>query len=189
MDTLLFYAINGLAGRFDWLDAFMTFWAHPSPGWLGLVLAIAAWAWFNWWEALFGVPTVSSAVAIADAIGAQLKHLVQRPRPCLVLPDATVFGQCGALHSFPSNHAINSATIAAFLHVVYPKSAWVTWPLVGLIGVARVFTGSHYVGDVVGGWAIGIMMGAGAAFLLLRWRRFRPIVPETVSPPSNGPMP
>ncbi len=174
MDTALFYAINGLAGQAGWLDAFMRFWSHPSPGWQGLSVIVAVWVWWKWWEALVALPTVGSAVAIADAIGAQLKHLAQRPRPCLVLPDVTVLGQCGGLHSFPSNHAVNAATIAAFLHVLYPKSGWITWPLVALIGVARVFIGVHYVGDVVGGWIVGLLMGAGSAFLLLRWHRFRP---------------
>ena len=143
---------------------------------------MAAWAWINWWEALLGLPTVSSAVAIADALGAQLKHVIQRPRPCLVLPDVTVLGQCGGLHSFPSNHAVNSAAVAAFFSVLYPKAGWILWPVVGLIGVARVFVGAHYLGDIVGGWLIGSMMGAGAAVLLLRWRRFRPAaVPSPAS--------
>ncbi|GKS58965.1 phosphatase PAP2 family protein [Nitrospira sp.] len=178
MDVWIFSAINGLAGHVEWLDAFMRFWSHPSPGLLGVVAAIVAWGWFNWWEALLGLPTVSSAVAIADAVGAQLKHVVQRPRPCLALPDVTLLGQCGGLHSFPSNHAINAAVLAAFFHVLYPKSGWITWPIVGLIGLARVYIGVHYMGDVIVGWIIGTMMGAGAAVLLLRWRRFRPSSPK-----------
>ncbi len=185
MDTFLFYAINGLAGRADWLDACMKFWSHPSPGWQGLVVAALAWLWANWREALLGAPTMASAVAIADAIGAQLKHLVQRARPCVELPDVTLLGQCGGLSSFPSNHAINSATVAAFLHVLYPKSRWITWPIVGLIGLGRVYTGAHYPGDIVGGWLIGAIMGAGSAFLLLRWHRFRPSAPATESPQAE----
>ncbi len=175
MDTSLFYALNGLAGRSEWLDAVLRFLAHPSPGWQGLVVAAGVWLWINWREALLAMPTLASVIAIADAVGAQLKHLVQRPRPCLVLPDVSLLGQCGGLYSFPSNHALNSAAIAAFLHVLYPKTRWVSWPLVGLIGLARVSIGVHYAGDVLGGWVIGFVMGAGAALLLLRWRRFRPV--------------
>ncbi len=189
MDTWLFHAINGLAGRADWLDAGMKFWSHPSPGWQGLVVALLAWLWANWREALLGVPTLASAVAIADAIGAQLKHVVQRPRPCVELPDVTLLGQCGGLSSFPSNHAINSATLAAFLHVLYPKSGWITWPIVGLIGLARVYTGAHFPGDIVGGWMIGAIMGAGAAFLLLRWHRFRPEKQTLATTPASAPAP
>ena len=188
-DASLFYAINGLAGRFEWLDAAMRFFAHPSPGYLGIVVAVALWAWWSWWEAMFAVPTVASAVGIADAIGAQLKHLVERLRPCVTLPDVHLLGDCGRLFGFPSNHAINTAAMAAFLHALYPKTGWVSWPIVALVGVARVYTGVHYPGDVVGGWLVGGIMGAGAAFLLLRWHRFRPAGPAATMPASDHPHP
>lgn len=188
-DASLFYIINGLAGRFEWLDALMQFFAHPSPGYAGLALVLAVWAWWSWWEALFAVPTVASAVGIADAIGAQLKHLVERLRPCVILPDVQLLGDCGRLFGFPSNHAINTAAMAAFLHALYPKTGWISWPIVGLVGLARVYTGVHYPGDVVGGWLIGGIMGAGAAFLLLRWHRFRPAAPAQTAPGADHPHP
>jgi undecaprenyl-diphosphatase len=188
-DAALFYAINGIAGRFGWLDAAMQFFAHPSPGYLGIVVAVALWAWWSWWESLFAVPTIASAVGIADAIGAQLKHLVERLRPCVTLPDVHLLGDCGRLFGFPSNHAINTAAMAAFLQALYPKTGWVSWPIVVLVGLARVYTGVHYPGDVMGGWLVGGIMGAGAAFLLLRWHRFRPVAPAKTVPASDHPHP
>lgn len=188
-DAALFYAINGLAGRFEWLDAAMRFFAHPSPGYLGIVVAVVLWAWWSWWESLFAVPTVVSAVGIADAVGAQLKHLVERLRPCVTLPDVHLLGDCGRLFGFPSNHAINTAAMAAFLHALYPRTGWISWPIVGMVGIARVYTGVHYPGDVMGGWLVGGIMGAGAAFLLLRWHRFRPVAPAETRPASDDPHP
>lgn len=188
-DAALFYAINGLAGRFEWLDVAMRFCAHPSPGLLGLSVAVVLWAWWSWWESLFAVPTVASAVGIADAMGAQLKHLVERLRPCVSLPDVHLLGDCGRLFGFPSNHAINTAAMAAFLHALYPKTGWISWPIVFLVGVARVYTGVHYPGDVLGGWLVGGIMGAGAAFLLLRWHRFRPAAAVKTIPTSDHSRP
>jgi undecaprenyl-diphosphatase len=82
---------------------------------------------------------------------------------------------CGGAFSFPSNHAANTASAAAFFQVLYPKSGWIGWPLVAAIGIARVYIGAHYLTDVVGGWIVGGLIGASVAWFLRRWSRFRPV--------------
>ena len=174
LDESLVRAINGFAGQSAWLDGLALNLSTSSLLWVpGIVLA-GFWLWLSRREALLGAPVLAATIGIADFLGARLKDLIARPRPCSSLMDIQqVEAACGKVFSFPSNHAINTAVAAAFLQVLYPRSGWVSWPLVGLIGLSRVYIGAHYATDVLGGWAIGGLLGAGAAWLILRYFRVR----------------
>ncbi|WP_447984289.1 phosphatase PAP2 family protein [Nitrospira sp. Nam74] len=174
MDEALFQAINGLAGQSTIADWFMLALAQPSNLLFPGVLVFAYWAWTDKRQAIVGSLTLAAVILINDFIGAQLKHLVARPRPCRALEGVHQLAGCGGTFSFPSNHAMNTAAAAAFAQVLYPASGWVTWPLVALIGFSRVYVGAHYVSDVVGAWALGGALGAVAGFSLLRWSVFKP---------------
>lgn len=175
VDETLFLAINGLAGQSAAADYFFLQLGNRSTLYLPGACAIAYWIWSNRREALLSGPVLGAAVGLTDFVGGQLKWVFERVRPCRALAEAVKVepSGCGGLFSFPSNHAANTAAIAAFLQVLYPKSGWVTWPIVGLIGFARVYVGAHYATDVLGGWVLGGMLGGGAAWVLLQWPRFR----------------
>jgi undecaprenyl-diphosphatase len=180
-DESLFRAINGLAGQSAFLDWLALTLSKPGMLWAPGILLTCYWLWLSWREALLGGPLLGGSIGVLDFIGAQIKHLIARPRPCMALPDINQLEACGKSFGFPSNHAVNTATAAAFLQVLYPRSGWVSWPLVALIGLARVFLGAHYVTDVLGGWVFGGLCGAGAAWLLLQWPRFRRRSPMPLS--------
>lgn len=167
LDEAIFYAINGLAGRSPLLDQAALALSRSGTVLLPGVLAAGYWLWSRRREALIAAPALAALVVVADFLGAQLKHAVARGRPCQVLPDVHDLTGCGATFGFPSNHALNSATAAAFLQVLYPATGWVSWPLVALIGLARVYVGAHFLSDVVGGWLLGGLVGAGAALWLV----------------------
>ena len=183
-DESLFHAINGLAGRSTIVDQLFLLLGTRSSIYLPAGIAIAYWIWVNRREAFIGAPSLAAVVGLSDLVGGKLKWLVERVRPCQALSEVVKVepGGCGGLFSFPSNHAVNTAAAAAFLYVLYPKSGWVSWPIVGLVGVARVYVGAHYVTDVIGGWILGGICGSGAAWLLLQWPRFRR---ESVTTASN----
>ena len=133
------------------------------------LLLVVYWSWTNWTEARIAGPSLALLIGVSDIVGGQLKMLIGRPRPCHVFAHIQELVGCGGTMSMPSNHAFNSATAAAFLHLLYPSTGWISWPLVGLIGVSRVYLGAHYVTDVFVGWMLGIILGAGMGFLLARF--------------------
>jgi membrane-associated phospholipid phosphatase len=173
-DESFFRAINSLAGQSAWVDQVALSLSNSSLLWAPCILLVCYWLWLSWREVLLCAPVLAATIGIADFLGARLKHLVARPRPCMSLLNIQhVEAACGKVFSFPSNHAINTAVAASFLQVLYPRSGWVSWPLVGLIGLSRVYIGAHYVTDVMGGWVIGGLLGAGAAWLLLLYSPLR----------------
>ena len=183
-DESLFLAINGLAGRSAAADYLFLQLGNRNTLYLPGACAIAYWLWSNRREALLGGPVLGAAVGLTDFFGGQLKWVFERVRPCRALTEAVKIepSGCGGLFSFPSNHAANTAALAAFLQVLYPRSGWITWPIVALVGFSRVFIGAHYVTDVLGGWVLGGVIGGAAAWALLQWPRFRTKLESVVMP-------
>ncbi|HET7909830.1 MAG TPA: phosphatase PAP2 family protein [Nitrospira sp.] len=173
VDAFLTQAISGLAGESPGLDWFSLYLSDPDVLWVPGILLALYWLWLSPREAFIGAAVLAASIGLVDFVGAQLKHLVARPRPCMSILDLHQLQACGKTFSFPSNHAINTATAAAFLQVLYPRSGWISWPIVALVGIARVYIGAHYVTDVLGGWVLGGLFGAGIAWLLLQWPQFR----------------
>ena len=60
--------------------------------------------------------------------------------------------------SFPSGVAADAGFFATYLSIVYPKY-WIVWQSLGIIiATLRIYIGAHYVGDVVVGYVLGVVI-------------------------------
>ena len=123
-----------------------------------------------------------------------LKALVGRLRPVLAHPIAHGTGS-----SFPSGHALGSMICYGALLLVFLPAARgrgrillkvVVAAIVLIVGISRILLGVHYVSDVVGGWAVGVIwLGITAfAFELTRPGAGQPVtdpVTEGLEPESQ----
>lgn len=104
-------------------------------------------------------------VALARVLSVVVKALVDRPRPSASLVE--VANQLGD-PSFPSGHVLGATLLYGFL--IYCAEKSITHPLlkrsvqgglalvIVLMGYARVELGEHWPTDVLGGYAIGLLV-------------------------------
>ena len=88
-----------------------------------------------------------------------LKHLWQRPRPLAILFEARAVGKALFWNSFPSGHTANALAVAVVLGTFLPKLRFFLFPLAVLISISRIYVGAHYPSDVIGGAALGVIIG------------------------------
>jgi undecaprenyl-diphosphatase len=126
-----------------------------SPLWLLGAAAAIIWGTTAWqslgWRTLVGTLVAGTVITL-------LKWLFRRQRPP---GESRGFYTQFDRHAFPSGHAGRSACIAILLTPFIP-SPWgrVLFSLwVGLVGLARIALQVHFVSDIIGGWAAGLLVG------------------------------
>lgn len=119
------------------------------------------------------------AVATAGVVGwfaaKGVKQLVERERPLAFVDGLVVREGDGAGLGYLSGHStVAMATAVAVLAVVPRRWRWVPVVLAVLVGVARVVSGVHLPADVVGGWALGALIGVATLEVVDRTRAGAP---------------
>lgn len=157
LDVAVTQAINGLTGKSALID-FLMVWVS-GIGIPVLVLIVAG----QWWRKGARKHTRHVLIAagfsflLALALNQLILLFVHRMRPYDAGISHLLISH-SADPSFPSDHATATVAIAAaFLaHGMRRTGAWYLAAAV-LVIVSRVYIGTHYVGDVLGGALTGVI--------------------------------
>ena len=126
------------------------------------VLGLAFWLWGR--ETGYAL---AAALVLEGGVNLALNSLVHVQRPDA--PGVIVYQEV-PLGSFPSGHVFNVALLWGMLYALGRIPLWAAAVPVAGVALGRIFLGTHYVGDVVGGAAFGVLL-----VLALRplWPRLR----------------
>lgn len=190
LDALMVFCANTLI--FLWPLVLLLLWGRPLP-WRKRPLQPGERAIVEELRAV--VLWVGVACLLAFALNLALEHMVFEPRP-FITRHVHLLVTHPADDSFPSDHAAWSFAVVGMLVFALPSVIVMTWrkraggkpgpgvaplvlPLLVLpvalgmacsIGLARVFVGIHYPGDILGG-ALDGLAAAGVVTLLRQWLR------------------
>lgn len=179
-NTRLFFKINGLVGKYRWLDIF---------GWLGAEVAIfvmlACYVLFFGRYLIFA-PSRPVAISmflffvIAWAVGMVLSLFIGRlarvPRPYVSYPTQVKkkINTFFSWKSFPSDHAMSAFLLFFLLFNINAPWSWILPVLVIWICWSRIFVGVHYPLDIIGGAFVAYisLYIANFIFLMINFVRF-----------------
>lgn len=98
--------------------------------------------------------TVGGATAVFYVI----KKLIDEPRPIQLLNHNLHQRVVETGPAFPSGHATAATTLALTLWIILPaKWRWLSVIWIAIVAFTRLYLGVHTPGDIIGGFAVGLM--------------------------------
>lgn len=153
LDILIFQQINGLAGRWVFLDALGVFFAQY------LIYILGGMALLLFRKNLQRAVWAILAVVLAKFGIAELIRLFwSRPRP-FVENNINLLISHENTSSFPSGH-VSACFALSYIVYHYNKKAGIVFFIASfLISIFRVFVGVHWPSDVLAGALVGVFSG------------------------------
>ncbi|MER8639586.1 phosphatase PAP2 family protein [Mesorhizobium sp. M1365] len=167
MDAALTHWINAAAGLSPFLDRAMIGVSQIGVPLMVLAVVLQWWAKVDRYHVRHAALSAGLAFLLGLAINQFILLFVHRIRPydagvthLLIAPSAD--------WSFPSDHATAAiAIVAAFAMQALPRRTLVLSLLAFLICWSRIYIGTHYLTDVIGGAVTGVL---GAVMVRLAYR-------------------
>ncbi|EXX89185.1 phosphatidic acid phosphatase [Paenibacillus darwinianus] len=165
IDFAVFQFINQFAGKLHGVDQIAVYYSEYGPLLFGAIVLII---WFadrsrqtNARQAvLLAIASVGVALLLNQIIG----QLYFRPRPFADHPVTLLLAK-SADPSFPSDHATGSFALALSMLLFYRRRVgYFMIVLAALLGLSRIYVGTHYPLDILGGnltAALGVFMMLG----------------------------
>ncbi|MCW2915958.1 MAG: phosphoesterase PA-phosphatase related protein [Actinomycetia bacterium] len=152
----LFRLVNGFSRHTRWLHGPMAAYATYGVGLFAALLVV------GWWFARGHGPAIMAA-ALWAPLGAVLAVVVNQPivnavdqrRPYAALPHVLVLVHRTTDPSAPSDHVTVAGAVAVGLFFAHRRLGLIAAAAAILMGVARVYVGVHYPGDVLSGLLLG----------------------------------
>ena len=149
----------------QWPDALeWPWWLVMQAGSAGAIVAAAAVAAAIWRDGRIVLSVLFAGLG-AYLLAKVIKSLVSRERPTAFLDDVIERPEWEGLGFVSGHAAVAAALVTVVVPIVSPAWRWVAIAVAVLVAGGRIYTGAHLPLDVVGGAALGVMLGAVANLL------------------------
>ena len=169
MDGTVLRWVNGLAARTGWAHGPFTAFARYGIVIFAVLLVVSLLDARRRGDSRAVAGTLwAGGAALVALLGAQvIGHLVKRARPYDAMPGVHVLVARTTDFSFPSDHATAAGAVAVGLLLANRRWGIVACVAALLMAFTRVYVGVHYPGDVIAGLALGGLVAATGAVVVV----------------------
>lgn len=174
--TLAINAVHSGVSDFIW-ETFSNI-----PVWIPLYLAVCVlfFVRLGWKKALVVTAACLLTFAFCDRLSNLTKDFFERLRPCwdqyMIDHGLRVLERKGGKFGFFSGHASNALGFAICTSLGFKNDSrsrytgysWAIFIWAAMVGISRIFVGKHFLGDVLVGFTVGLLIG----WLMARLARY-----------------